>query len=138
MAAHLPALIACVWIGFFSAISFMESWLKFRAPGVTLNMGLAIGMLVFKNLNRVEWLFASSLAVSLTLNSFPGLYLLWCLPAGILAIQTFGTLPRLNTRLTLRLSGIDPGPSKLHLVYVALELAKGLSLILFTITLLKH
>ena len=24
-----------VWLGFVGAISFMEAWLKFRAPGVT-------------------------------------------------------------------------------------------------------
>ena len=36
-----------LWIGFVSAISFMEAWLKFRAPGVTLTLGLGIGRLVF-------------------------------------------------------------------------------------------
>jgi hypothetical protein len=134
MAAYLPAIIASVWLGFFSAISFMESWLKFRAPGVTLNTGLAIGMLVFKFLNRVEWFFAVLLAVSLAVHTGSSSFLLWCLPAGILAIQTFGTLPRLNNRSQLRLRGIDPGPSRLHFAFVALESAKALSLVLFTIT----
>lgn len=31
-----------VWSGCIVAISFMESWLKFRAPGVTLPTGLSI------------------------------------------------------------------------------------------------
>jgi uncharacterized membrane protein (DUF485 family) len=45
---YLTALI-CVFlcIGFVGAISFMEAWIKFRAPGVTLSIGLGIGKLVF-------------------------------------------------------------------------------------------
>ena len=47
-----------LWIGFVCAISFMEAWLKFRAPGVTIPIGLGIGRLVFTALNLVEWVFA--------------------------------------------------------------------------------
>lgn len=44
-----PVAIAAVfiWIGFVGVISFMEAWLKFRAPGITLSLGLGIGRLVF-------------------------------------------------------------------------------------------
>jgi hypothetical protein len=38
-----------VRIGFLGAISFMEAWLKFKAPGVTLP--ISIGRLVFSALN---------------------------------------------------------------------------------------
>ena len=41
-----------LWIGFICAISFMETRLKFRAPGVTLPIGLSIGKLVFRALNK--------------------------------------------------------------------------------------
>lgn len=47
-----------VWLGFVCAISFMEAWLKFRAPGITLPLGLGIGRLVFAALNKVEWILA--------------------------------------------------------------------------------
>jgi len=43
--------ITFIWIGFIGAISFMEAWLKFQAPGVTTELGLSIGQLVFKALN---------------------------------------------------------------------------------------
>lgn len=46
------------WAGFVSSISFMEAWLKFRAKGVTLNVGLSIGKKIFTWLNRMEWTFA--------------------------------------------------------------------------------
>lgn len=49
------AVFSFVWIGFICAISFMEAWLKFRAPGITIPLGLGIGKLVFQALNYVEW-----------------------------------------------------------------------------------
>ena len=43
-----------LWLGMVLAISFVEAPLKFRAPGVTLPIGLGIGRLVFRALNAVE------------------------------------------------------------------------------------
>ena len=43
-----------VWLGMVVAISFIEAPLKFRAPGVTLPIGLGIGRLVFRALNGAE------------------------------------------------------------------------------------
>lgn len=40
------------------AISFVEAPLKFRAPNITLALGLGIGKLVFQMLNRIEIVFA--------------------------------------------------------------------------------
>ena len=39
--------LACVWLGMVLAISFLEAPLKFRAPGVTLALGLSIGRVVY-------------------------------------------------------------------------------------------
>ena len=66
---HLPiALIAStLWIGFVSAISFMEAWLKFRAPGITIPLGLGIGRLVFNALNKIEWVLATLIICNLIL-----------------------------------------------------------------------
>ena len=43
-----------VWLGMVLAISFLEAPLKFRAPGVTIQLGLGIGRLVFRALNICE------------------------------------------------------------------------------------
>lgn len=43
-----------VWLGMVLAISFLEAPLKFRAPEVTVRIGLGIGRLVFRALNTVE------------------------------------------------------------------------------------
>ena len=43
-----------VWLGMVLAISFLEAPLKFRAPNVTLQIGLGIGRLVSRALNTLR------------------------------------------------------------------------------------
>ncbi len=50
------------------AISFLEAPLKFRAPGVTLPIGLGIGRVVFRALNGVEVVLAAVVAVALVVD----------------------------------------------------------------------
>ena len=55
--AAIQIAITFVWLGMVLAISFLEAPLKFRAPNVTLQIGLGIGRLVFRALNTVELVF---------------------------------------------------------------------------------
>jgi hypothetical protein len=124
--------ILIFWAGFVSSISFMEAWLKFRAEGVTLNIGLSIGKKIFTSLNRMEWVF-------LFIYALPALYLLkfnvesrtilTLLILIILLIQTFLVLPPLNHRVNRILNGETPGNSFLHLYFGSLEIIKVLLLI---------
>lgn len=121
-----------IWVGMIIAISFMEAWLKFRAPGVTLPIGLGIGRLVFGALNRVEWI----LAVVVTAGMLFGKknivrQSLICIVLIVLALQTFWLLPALDRRAEIYISGQTPGPSSLHIYFVA---AESLKLICLTIT----
>ncbi len=52
--ASIAIAITFLWLGMVLAISFLEAPLKFRAPNVTLQIGLGIGRLVFRMLNSVE------------------------------------------------------------------------------------
>lgn len=54
----LAAAVTFTWLGMVLAISFLEAPLKFRAPGVTIPIGLGIGRLVFRALNAVEAVLA--------------------------------------------------------------------------------
>lgn len=67
---NAPIILAAayLWIGFVGAISFMEAWIKFRAPGVNLQIGLGIGRLVFNALNKVEWIFAIAIIAGIFLS----------------------------------------------------------------------
>ena len=58
-----------VWLGMVFAISFLEAPLKFRAPGITIPLGLGIGRLVFRALNICEVVLA---AVALVAVVLPG------------------------------------------------------------------
>ncbi|HEY6746265.1 MAG TPA: hypothetical protein VI357_11175 [Mycobacteriales bacterium] len=113
------------WLGMVLAISFLEAPLKFRAPGITLPLGLGIGRLIFRALNLVE----IGLAVLLTIAclaarpSGPAWELLaaaWLL----LAVQVLLLRPPLDRRAAAIVAGRTPPRSRLHLAYIALEAAK--------------
>lgn len=125
--------IALFWAGYVSAISFMEAWLKFKASGVTLAIGLSIGKKIFKALNLVEWflLFFFTVAWIFHLNTLlifkiliPVLLLI------ILLLQTFYLLPALNKRADLVMNGQKVERSYIHIQYVMVEFVKVIVLVL--------
>lgn len=135
-----PILLVCsvLWIGFILAISFMEAWLKFKAPGITLPLGLGIGRLVFFVLNKIEWVFAIVLIIHLIINrnNFEITFILVSsFLLVILLLQTFWLLPLLDTRAELHIQGKNVPDSFLHLYYVIAEFLKLLALIIITIKL---
>ncbi len=122
------------------AISFMEAWLKFRAPGITLALGLGIGRLVFNVLNKVEWVLAIIILLQLLFSKQHWAktgYFAFYLPVSILLLQTFWLLPALDARAALHISGPAPLPSNHHIYFVAMELTKTICLFIFGISLLK-
>ncbi|MBS1647519.1 MAG: hypothetical protein JST67_09285 [Bacteroidetes bacterium] len=133
-----PVIIAAIylWIGFVVAISFMEAWLKFRAPGVTVQIGLNIGRLVFNALNKSEWIFALAILISLFISKqslFSVHNILYFIPCICLILQTAWLLPALDKRAELFLKGIETPASSLHFYYVFMELAKVITLFIYGI-----
>ena len=57
-----------VWLGMILAISFLEAPLKFRAPGITVPLGVGIGRLVFRALNGCEAVLALGVAIALAVG----------------------------------------------------------------------
>lgn len=115
------------WAGYVSSISFMEAWLKFRAEGVTLSVGLSIGKKIFTALNRCEWAFLivysflyfnQSKIRQYTLTVFSLLILV------ILSLQTFFVLPALNARVDMILDGQTLENSFHHFYFGTLEIIK--------------
>lgn len=130
---HPIALIsAFTWTGFVCAISFLEAWLKFRAPGVTLPIGLGIGRLVFGALNKVELVFAAAIVIDL-LRARPRAWTWpWIgIPLALLLLQTGWLLPALDARAALLIGGGSTPSSQLHVVYVAMEAVKVAALVGF-------
>lgn len=135
-------MIACafVWIGFVCAISFMEAWLKFHAPGITLPLGLGIGRLVFNALNKVEWILALAILLSLFFSReklFSTRNLVFMVAVILVALQTAWLLPALDTRAELHIQGAAVPPSNLHFYYVGTETIKTVCLFIFGVSLFK-
>jgi hypothetical protein len=136
----LPVAVPFVWFGLVVGVSVLETPLKFRAPGMTLALGLGIGRLVFRALNAAELLLAAVLTVSLlgVASGVPTAALvgvLWLL----LGVQVVGLRPALDRRAQLIIDGGTPPPSRLHHLYIALEGIKLLALpTLGTLLTLSH
>ncbi|MFS4105703.1 hypothetical protein [Streptomyces sp. PD-S100-1] len=137
--AATASAVTFVWLGMVLAISFLEAPLKFRAPGVTIPIGLGIGRLVFRALNLVEAVLAVVVIVAVALGGAPAhVVALTAAVAALLLVQLAVVRPRLNRRSDGVLSGEESteGPrSRGHLGYVALEFAKVAVLIALGIAL---
>lgn len=119
----LRLLVPAVWLGLVLGLSFIETPLKFLAPGITVPLGLGIGRLVF-------WALAiagAALLIVMTLLAIArprvrradGIVLagLWV----ILAVQSLAIRPALSARSDIIIAGGDPGPSSLHYLYIATD-----------------
>lgn len=130
-----------LWLGFVCAISFMEAWLKFRAPGVTLPIGLSIGRKVFGALNTMEWIFALLILFNLFKEAlfWQGLFsaLVWGAVL-ILLVQTLWLLPLLDERAEKLIKGETINHSSLHFYYVGGEIIKSACLFLYGLKLFNH
>jgi hypothetical protein len=121
--------VACVWLGMVLAISFLEAPLKFRAPGVTVALGLGIGRIVFAALNRVEVLLAAVIVAAAALGSVPPVALAaGAVAVGALAVQLLAVRPALVRRSERVLAGGEAPRSRAHHAYIGLEVVKVLAL----------
>ena len=118
-------IVTILWIGFVLALSFLEAPLKFQAPSVTTPIGLEIGHLVFHALNRIEWLFAFLIGISLVFGLAPNRLLL---TAGailiILIVQTVLLYGPLDARTLAIINGEPVPEAAYHLYYIGLEVVK--------------
>ncbi|MEU6665736.1 hypothetical protein [Streptomyces sp. NPDC046727] len=122
--------VTFVWLGMVLAISFLEAPLKFRAPGVTIPLGLGIGRLVFRALNTVEAVLAVAVVTAVALGDAPaGIAAPTAAVAVLLLTQLIVVRPALNRRSDRVLAGEDLPRSRGHLWYVALEILKAGTLI---------
>ncbi|MDL4820630.1 hypothetical protein [Actinomadura opuntiae] len=122
-AAATAGALTFLWLGMVLGISFLEAPLKFRAPGVSIPIGLGIGRIVFRALNLVETALAVAVAVAVAVGSPPtAVIVLTAVAVVLLAVQLGVVRPRLNKRSDRVLAGETDLPrSRGHYVYVALE-----------------
>lgn len=130
VAQAVAVAVSFVWLGMVLAIGFIEAPLKFQAPGVTLQIGLGIGRLVFRVLNRVEFVLVAAIVVAVAASppsvSALGAYVV---AFAMLVTQLLAVRPALNRRADEVLAGAErPRRSTAHYYYVGLEVIKVIAL----------
>ncbi|TQC47735.1 hypothetical protein EEB14_18925 [Rhodococcus sp. WS4] len=137
-AAHAVSIaVTFVWLGMVVAISFLEAPLKFRAPGVTVRLGLGIGRLVFRALNVTEVVWAALLVAGLLVGGLPaGVLVAGATAVAVLVVQLVGVRPRLTRRSDRVLAGEAVPRSHAHYAYIGLEVVKVVALLVTGILLL--
>lgn len=120
----LRLVIPAVWMGLVIGLSFIETPLKFAAPGITTPLGLGIGRIVFTALavaGGVLLVVLTAAAFAKPRENRSGFLLiggLWL----VAAVQSLGIRPLLSARSDVIIAGGDPGQSWLHYGYIAAEL----------------
>ena len=127
----LRLIVPALWMGLIIGLSFIETPLKFLAPGITIPLGLGIGRLVFTALSIagwVLWLLLVLLAIARPRESRRGLLLI--VTMGVIAlVQSVVIRPLLAARSDVIIAGGDPGESWLHYGYIAAELVLLIALL---------
>jgi hypothetical protein len=119
VAPAVAVAVVFVWLGMVLAISFLEAPMKFRAPDVTLQIGLGIGRLVFRALNVVEVVLAIVILLTSLASPPPaGAAAALAVVFAALALQIGAVRPRLKSpfRPSSRRPGCAAlaGPLRLH------------------------
>ncbi len=129
-----------LWLGMVFAISFLEAPLKFRAPGITIPLGLGIGRIVFRALNACEVVLAVGVVLAVVTEDVGDLATAAGIAAAaLLAVQVLGVRPALTRRTDAVLAApeaVDGPKSHVHLWYVGLEVLKVVALVVTGIGLL--
>jgi hypothetical protein len=134
IAVLLQRILPPLWCGMVLAIGFLEAPLKFKAPGVTREIGLSIGKLVFSALNAVECVLAVLLAAALFLIvTGKQARFVFGLLALILLLQTFWLIPALVERADTIIAGGVAPESATHIVYIVLEAGKVVLLLALSV-----
>lgn len=122
-----------IWLGMVIGISFVEAPLKFKAPNITLILGLGIGKLIFSALNKFELIFSATVLIWL-LKEYASLpitsLVILVIPIGLVAIQSFWLFPILNARIDSLVNGIAIAKTNHHFYYVGFECMKTLFLLI--------
>ena len=133
-ASAVEVAVTFTWLGMVLGISFLEAPLKFRAPGVTSEIGVGIGRLVFRAMHLAEGVLAIVIAVALVLRAADVAVAEWVLFALIVVVLLLGAAvlrPIMDRAVVAgRLSSGVPR-TVIHSAFVVFEIAKVALLVAF-------
>lgn len=131
----LRAVVPGVWIGLLVGLAFIETPLKFLAPGVDLPIALGIGRLVLTAADVAGVVMLAVLTVLSLLR--PRLRRAGLVTVGtlwvVLLIQVAAIRPQLNARTDAILAGAAAGESQLHTFYVVADVLLMVGLVIYIV-----
>ncbi|WP_210415985.1 hypothetical protein [Humibacter ginsenosidimutans] len=119
--------ISFVWLGLVLGISFLEAPIKFRAPGVTVEIGVGIGRLVFRTLNAIEGVLAIAVIIVVAVQGAAMSPLALGLAIALIIVLAAGALvlrPLMDRRVRDGRTADRMPRHSMHFFYVALEVVK--------------
>ncbi|HVX07733.1 hypothetical protein [Humibacter sp.] len=119
--------VTFTWLGLVLGISFLEAPIKFRAPGVTTELGVGIGRLVFRALNTVEGVAAVALLVAVLAQGADASPFALGIAIALLVVLAAGALvlrPLMDRRVTAGRTAERMPRHTLHFAYIGLEVLK--------------
>ena len=123
----LLLLFSGIWLGLVIGLSFIEAPLKFTAPGITTELGLGIGRIVFGVLNKIEitmTLLFAIIAYNKRKEMVAVLKGAIVLLIAIVVFQSLYLLPVLDERAVRLLAGEELEMSMHHIMYIIVEVVK--------------
>ena len=137
--ASALVVVLLLWAGILFGVSFLATPAKFSAPSLTLPVAVDVGRSTFAVLNQVE-LGCAVLSLGLLLagasRAFAVRLALGLATLGLL-LETLWLLPALDERARMVIDGGTPPSSSLHDVYIGIDAAKLVALLLGTVVLLR-
>lgn len=119
------------WLGLVTAVSFIETPLKFQVPGITLEFALKLGQLMFGVSTNIQLVLAGAMILIVILDPKTS----WCVWLNIavliliLLLQKIWMLPVLDARADLLIKGAPLPSTDLHNVFIYSEVLKWVLLI---------
>lgn len=124
----LPSATALIWAGVALGGSLIATPAKFQAPSLAMPTALEVGRAQFQWVGVGEAALAAALiAIMFTIGRID--WRLAAAPLILFAIQRLAVMPALDARTLQVIAGQDVGPSSLHIVYIVLEVAKFVALL---------
>lgn len=119
--------VSFTWLGLVLGISFLEAPIKFRAPGVTTELGVGIGRLVFRALNTVEAVAAIVLLIAALTQGAGASGFSIGVAIALIIVLALGALvlrPMLDRRVRDGRTSDRMPRHNLHFAYIGLEVLK--------------
>lgn len=140
MLSQIAGLLALLWAGMILGISFLESWVKFRAPSLTKAIGFDVGKTVFSLFHTVQNIFLLCIISFSFIIFIPST--MWFVLSGILVsilLQFFYLFPKLCERANeLIVGNTELNKSYVHMIYGITEIFKFILLLILGIQFMQH